>query len=170
MPVQRTVDVPWQDYASVEDVVMAPYDDAVTTIDLGSGEDVQVHQASPVTDGDGSRQAVLMFAEGTTAEMVLPNGEKAPLEQLDVRATEYTIGESGRAAMPGALPPASGYTYAVELSVDEAVEAGATEVRFSQPVANYVDNFLELPGRRTSCRAATTTARRASGCRSRTAA
>ena len=47
--------------------------------------------------------------------------------------------------MPGALPGASAYTYAVELSADEAVAAGASEVRFSKPVVTYVENFLNFP-------------------------
>ena len=47
--------------------------------------------------------------------------------------------------MPGELPPSSGYTYAVELSVDEAIAAGAVEVRFDKPIYQYVDNFLGFP-------------------------
>ena len=47
--------------------------------------------------------------------------------------------------MPAALPPSSGYTYAAEFSVDEAVAAGATDVRFSQPLPVYVENFLGFP-------------------------
>ncbi|MDI1480516.1 RHS repeat-associated core domain-containing protein [Polyangium sp. y55x31] len=43
------------------------------------------------------------------------------------------------------MPAASGYTYAIELSVDEAVQAGATSVDFSQPVSYYVENFLGFP-------------------------
>ena len=106
---------------------------------------IQVHRASATTDADGTRRATVMFAAGTHAEMTLKDGSKQPLDQLDVRATEYTVGDTGRAAMPGALPPASGYTYAVELSVDQAVEAGATDVRFDKPVVTYVDNFLDFP-------------------------
>src|SRR5262249_48640233 len=41
--------------------------------------------------------------------------------------------------------PTSHYTYAAELSVDEAVEAGATEVRFGQPVPLYLENILGVP-------------------------
>jgi hypothetical protein len=70
--------------------------------------------------------------------MVMPDGTEKPLPQMDFRATEYTVGEDGPESMPAPLPPTSGYTYAVELSVDEAVEAGAEEVRFSEPVYNYV--------------------------------
>jgi RHS repeat-associated protein len=47
--------------------------------------------------------------------------------------------------MPAELPPTTAYTYAVELSVDEALAAGAASVRFSQPVAFYVENFLGFP-------------------------
>ena len=47
--------------------------------------------------------------------------------------------------MPGELPPSSGYTYALELSVDEADLAGATSVRFNQAIPFYVENFLRFP-------------------------
>ena len=56
--------------------------------------------------------------------------------------TEYTVGANGPNAMPAALPPTSRYTYAVELSADEAIAAGAKSVNFSQPLLNYVENFL----------------------------
>jgi len=46
--------------------------------------------------------------------------------------------------MPAALPPTSGYTYAVELSVDQALAAGATGVHFNKPLPFYVDNFLGI--------------------------
>ena len=65
-----------------------------------------------------------------------------PLGDLAVRATEYTVGAQGDEAMPGDLPATSAYTYAVEFSVDQAVEAGATDVRFTKPVTTYVENFL----------------------------
>ena len=42
-------------------------------------------------------------------------------------------------------PPSSGYTYCAELSLDEAVAAGATEVRFNQALPVYVENFLGFP-------------------------
>jgi hypothetical protein len=47
--------------------------------------------------------------------------------------------------MPATLPATSAYTYAVELSIDEAVAAGATTVYFTQPVIFYVENFLNFP-------------------------
>jgi RHS repeat-associated protein len=48
--------------------------------------------------------------------------------------------------MPAPLPPTSAYTYAVELSADEAMDAGATSITFSQPLAYYVENFLGFDG------------------------
>lgn len=68
-----------------------------------------------------------------------------PLTTLSIRATEYTVGANGPQAMPAELPPTSAYTYAVELSADEAMAAGATEVRFSSPLPFDVDNFLGFP-------------------------
>lgn len=84
-----------------------------------------------------------MFQPGTTATLVNPDSSLVPLTTINVRATEYTVGDSGRLAMPAPLPPASRYTYAVEVSVDEA-GPGATVV-FSQPVPLYVENFLNIP-------------------------
>jgi hypothetical protein len=47
--------------------------------------------------------------------------------------------------MPAELPPNSAYTYAVELSVDEALAAGDCEPTFSRPVLFYLENFIQLP-------------------------
>ncbi len=113
------------------------------TIDLTAG--MQSAQGSEVTDADGTRQATLLFPEGNSAEMVFPDGSTQPISTLSVRATEYTVGDNGPEAMPAALPPTSAYTYAVEVSVDEAIAAGAKSVTFSQPVFYYVENFIGLP-------------------------
>jgi RHS repeat-associated protein len=145
LPVQRQINTPWQNYALVSDVVMVPLDDKVTTIDLTASAPMQVAQGNRITDQDGSRQATIFFPQGTTATLVMPDGTTQPLTTLKVRATEYTVGPSGPKAMPAELPPTSGYTYAVELSADEAIAAGAKELRFSQPVPVYVDNFLNFP-------------------------
>ncbi len=144
LPVQRTVEVPWLDYTILPDVVMVPVDSAVTTINLGVPA-MQVARGSVMTDVDGIRQATLLFPRGTTAEMKMPDGSMQVLTTLRVRATEYTVGESGPQAMPGELPPTSGYTYAIDFSVDEALTSGAESVQFNQPVISYVDNFLDFP-------------------------
>ena len=106
----------------------------VTTIDLTSAVPIQVAQGSVVTDSDGTRQATLLVPQGTTAQMVMPDGSTQPLTTLSIRATEYTVGPNGPKAMPAELPPTSGYTYCVEVTADEALAAGATSVRFGSAV------------------------------------
>lgn len=145
LPVQRQVNVPWQDYVIVADVVMSALDPQVTAVTLPGATTTQVARGSAVADADGTRQATLLFAPGTAATMTLPGGGTQPLTTLNVRATEYTVGTTGPQAMPAPLPPNSLYTYAVSYSVDEALNAGATSVQFTQPVSAYVENFLGLP-------------------------
>lgn len=145
LPVQRKVEAPWQDYAWLPDVVMIPVDDKVTTIALSAAGSMQVAESSTAADASGSRKVAMVFPEGTQAEMALSDGTTQELSTLNVRATEYTVGPEGKNAMPGELPSTSGYTYAVELSVDEAMSAGAKSVHFSKPVYTYVDNFLGFP-------------------------
>jgi len=145
LPAQRQADVPWRDYRQLQDLVMITVDPEVTCIDLGETEDIQVARAAEVSTDDGDRQATLLFRPGTQAEMVLPDGSVQPLTEIDVRATEYTVGENGYDTMPATLPQASAYTYCVELSVDQALAAGATDVRFSEPTYFYLENFLGFP-------------------------
>ena len=47
--------------------------------------------------------------------------------------------------MPADLPLTTAYTYAFEINADQAVAANATEIRFTEPVVYYVDNFLDFP-------------------------
>jgi RHS repeat-associated protein len=145
MPVQRQVTTPWNDFAWLTGVVMLPFDNQVTTVNLASSTPIQVARGSVSTDADGTRQATMFFSQGTSAQMVMPDGTSQPLTSLNIRATEYTVGPNGPKSMPAELPPTSAYTYAVELSADEAVTAGATEVRFDKPVFFYVENFLNFP-------------------------
>jgi hypothetical protein len=88
----------------------------------------------------------MMFMPGTTATIRHADGSEEQLGSLSLRMTEYTIGDDGEAAMPGALPPASAYTYAVEISSDEAISRGVrrngTDIALSQPVSYYLTNFL----------------------------
>jgi len=145
LPVQRTLFMPWNEFNVLDRVVMTPLDANMSPIDLSADLPLQVASGSVVTDEDGTRRAVLLFPQGLQATMTLPDGSIQPLIQLDVRATEYTVGATGPQAMPADLPPQVGYTYAVEYSVDQALAAGATRVDFSQPVIAYVENFLQFP-------------------------
>ncbi|MDZ4349277.1 MAG: RHS repeat-associated core domain-containing protein [Xanthomonadaceae bacterium] len=150
LPAQRTVQTQWNDWYLADDVVMIPLDPRVTPIDLtDASRPFQVAQGSLVEDSDGRRQVTMLFPAGTTAEITRPDGSKLQLDRLDVRATEYTVGDTGPDAMPAPLPPSSAYTYAVELSVDQARQQGVKvdgkDVVFNQPAPFYVDNFLDFP-------------------------
>lgn len=145
LSAERQIQVPWNDYAHLDDVVLIKPDSNVTPVSFSTTNSVQVARGSVVTDSDGSRQATIMFMPGTTASMILPDGTTQVLSAAHIRATEYTVGSLGPETMPGPLPPASGYTYAVDLNADEATDAGATGITFSKPVVFYVDNFLNFP-------------------------
>ncbi|AKT39533.1 RHS repeat-associated core domain-containing protein [Chondromyces crocatus] len=145
LPAARRIDVPWQGYAHAPEVVLVPLDSHVTLLDLDTAPPYAEARGSVVTDADGTRQATVLFPPGTTADLLLPDGTLQPISTLSLRATEFTVGERGPAAMPGELPPTSGYTYAVELSADEALAAGAVSIEFNQAIPFYVDNFLGFP-------------------------
>ena len=144
LSAQRQANLPWQDFAYVSDVVMTALDTRVTMVNLAANT-AQVAQGSTMTDADGTRKATVLFPAGVTASMTLPNGTTQSLTTISVRATEYTVGPDGPKRMPAPLPPTSGYTYAVELTADEALAAGASEVTFNQPLPVYVDNFVHFP-------------------------
>jgi hypothetical protein len=126
----------YHEHRWLPEVTLIPRDAVVTEIVPGAANP-QVARGSVQADDDGSRQATLIFPAGTQATAVLPDGSEVVLGTMHVRATEYTVGARGPAAMPGTLPPTSGYTYAAELSVDEAEALGASSVVFDKPVGFY---------------------------------
>lgn len=92
-------------------------------------------------DRDGERAHALLFRPGTGTKAV--NGsKKRSLDELTVRVTDVSTGNSGRRSMPADLPGTSAFTYAVDLSV---TEGEGDSIEFDQPVVNYVDNFLGFP-------------------------
>lgn len=129
LTTQRRLTVPWQDYEWVSEVVLLPADDQIASIKSDT-EDVQVAQATPVSDDDGARQPTLL----------VPSESMNTVEDFTLQITEYTVGEQGPEAMPAQLPPASGYTYAVEFTAE-----GAENSRFEPSLAHYVENFLDFP-------------------------
>ena len=144
LTVQRRVEVPWNEYVWLPDVALTPLDARATMARFGPGAPpMQVLSGSAVSDAAGTRTASVLVAQGTSATVVSTAGVRTPLLQGTFRATEYTVGPSGPSALPGALPPTSAYTYAVELSFDETLDAAAVE--FDRPVALYVDDFRGFP-------------------------
>ncbi|HHQ42451.1 MAG TPA: carboxypeptidase regulatory-like domain-containing protein, partial [Chromatiales bacterium] len=145
LPAHRKVRAPWRDYAWLPDVALIEPDPDVTVVTLDGASPLQVARGSRVRDADGERQATVLFPAGTRAELVLPEGGTRPVTRLSVRLTEYTVGPNGPDAMPAELPPGTVYTYAVELSADEATAAGTDRIRFDRPVVLYVENYLGFP-------------------------
>jgi len=141
LAAQRQLNVPWKDFVWSSNVVLVPVDQVVTTVDLNSAG-MKVARGSQVTDDDGTRQSTLLVPEGSIANLVMPDGSKQSISTLNIRTTEYTVGETGPAAMPAELPATSGYTYAFELSADEAMNAGAASVEFDSILYHYVEDFI----------------------------
>jgi RHS repeat-associated protein len=143
---QRTVNVTWGNFAIAQPLVMITPDPVATPVTFGSTTPVmQVARSSVQVGQSGTRQTTVFIPAGTTATEELPNGTSQPITSAHLRATEFTVGANGPQAMPAALPATSAYTYAVDLSLDEAQAAGATTVTFSQSVPVYVNNYLGIP-------------------------
>jgi len=144
LPAQRAVDVPWQQFVLVPEVALVLLvPDESTTILVGSPT-VQWARGAVEDDEDGERQATIIVPSGEAAWIELADGTSEPVAtSLTVRATEFTVGRDGLAAMPASLPPSSAYTYAIDLSADEA--ADAVGVAFEPPLSVYVENFLGFP-------------------------
>ena len=135
---QRQVQVPWNDIAVVETVSLTFEDAAATVVKFdGNPATVVTHRSTEVSDSSGTRAATMVFTGDNKAYLTDKAGNKTlELKSITTRATEFTTPES----MPAKLPPNSGYTYCVELSVD-----GAERVKFAKPVVMWVDNFLGFP-------------------------
>lgn len=140
---QRRTTTPWRDYVFLDDVMMMSYDGNATVVQMNAPA-MQVAQGSTISDSDGTRRATLFIAAGTSAVIHTPAGTQTPAS-LTIRTTEFSVGPDGPALMPAVLPATSAYTYCAELSTDEGVAANATKVSFSQPLAFYIENFLEFP-------------------------
>src|SRR5207237_4208464 len=128
---QRLATLRWGQQKTIADVALVAYDGRVSVVTLGAASN-QIARGSVTADADGQRQATIIVPSATTANLRLADGSTQPVTSLHIRATEFTISANGPKAMPAALPPSSAYTYCVELSADEAVTAGAAEVRFSK--------------------------------------
>ena len=131
----RKVDVPWNDIAIAETMVMIPQNEKATTVTFdGNANTIVTHQSTEVVDEWGTRSCTMVFTGDNTAYLVDEDGNTLQeLTTITTRATEFTTPES----MPARLPPNSAYTYCVDLTVD-----GADRVKFQKPVITWVDNFL----------------------------
>ncbi|MHB8876236.1 MAG: carboxypeptidase-like regulatory domain-containing protein, partial [Myxococcaceae bacterium] len=143
MPAQRWVTAQPGDYSPLEnDIAVLRRDEAMTKVSVAAGG---FHRATARKDKDGERQVALFIPPGNAAALHFADGGTVATDTVSLRVTEATVGELGPEAMPASLPAATAYTFAADFSADEAVAAGADGVRFTRPVAFYVDNFLEFP-------------------------
>ncbi|MDQ6964170.1 MAG: PKD domain-containing protein, partial [Mariprofundales bacterium] len=143
LPAQRNISPQQQDFTWLPDVALLQPDSVATAVDTSGTAEMQVARGSLVTDDDGQRQATLLLPTGTQASLVMADGSMQAVDSLTLRLTEYTTGNTGAAALPGELPPTSGYTYALELGSDEAVaKVDGRDVILNQKIPFYVENFL----------------------------
>ncbi len=141
LPVQRSMKLGFNEFATNEKVVLVSVDPSVTKV-LNGSTVPQVASGSLVTDTSGSRTAKLMIPAGANALVELPDGGTLALSSLSLRVTEYTVGPNGPKRMPASLPKSTDYTYAFDVTADEALALGAKHINFSKPVSVYTDNFL----------------------------
>ncbi|MDZ4675371.1 MAG: hypothetical protein SGI84_13015, partial [Gemmatimonadota bacterium] len=146
LTAQRPVNAEWNGWTALDSVSLVKITNRKTGVLLIGGPAIQIAKGDSTTDSVGVRQAVLMIRQGTTMTATLPGGGTLPLsDSVKLRVTELTVGPRGPSRMPGSLPSSSAYTYAAEVTIDEAEAVGATGVQLSQPAPIYVDNFLNFP-------------------------
>lgn len=143
-PVQRRIQAEWGRIHHAPDVTLLPRDPMLHSVSLGQPQWQQI-AGTLESDADGARQVRVMFPLGTTAQLVFADGHTAPLSEMNLRLTEFTVGPDGPGQMPGQLPPTSSYTYAFEAAVEEVESQGAESVQFSRSLPVYIENFLEFP-------------------------
>lgn len=150
LPAQRRVRLSPREFAAVPELAIIPHSSVARTLSFDGQNSSQLFMGEAVDDGDGMRQPLIFVPEKTTAILIGSKGDSitdsASVTHLSLRATEYTVGTMGQKALPGELPSAVAYAYAVELGADAAQVSGK-RVRFSKPVSVYVSNFLRFsPG------------------------
>ena len=162
--------MPWNDFLIAPDVLLTPLDPQMTVVDFAVTAPAQTARGSAVSDGTarGRRRSSSRGKRRRQHGAGRRHGS-AGAEPL----VDWRDGIEGRLRRPAGdaadLPSASGYTYAVELSADEAIQVGADEDRLRSALAFYVENFIGFPWAARS-RPATTIASAANGWRARTGA
>ncbi|MBN8540430.1 MAG: PKD domain-containing protein [Deltaproteobacteria bacterium] len=140
----RDLDAKTQSMFALDSVLLVKRDTKVTTVAVNAPF-AQLAEGSPVVDDRGTRTATVLVPQNTAAHLKMPSGANIAVENLNIRMTEFTVGPNGPKKMPASLPLQTAYTYALEITTDEAIALGAEQVVFSKPVSFYVDNFLSIP-------------------------
>jgi hypothetical protein len=118
--VERTEEIGWQAWQTLDDVTLVPYDAFSTEVVLGSGSPI-VHEGNLSVDDRGERQAALFFPSNLSASLRMPDGSSQafPSGSFHVRVTEYSVGDNYLETAPATLPETGFYAYGAEVSVDE---------------------------------------------------
>lgn len=127
---QRNVDLRWHEFRKVQDVQLVSHNDPGTAINTTLPQ-MQIARGRAESDGRGSRQASILIPGGITSPDIAAG-------TWTFHVTEFTAGADGARRMPGALPDASGFTYAFAADI---TEANGAHVTFNKPLIFYVDNF-----------------------------
>ena len=139
LPAERIVRPVAGQFVNLDPVELVA-EPAGTTITPGSSTWTAVAGAQ-VQDNDGTRTARAFFPPNTKWK----NDGNLITTNVTVGVKEYTEGDQGSERMPAPLPPASGYTYAVEMMAKDAATGQVLHPTFDKQVPIYVDNFLDFP-------------------------
>lgn len=141
LPAQRTVNVPWNEWIYVTDVVMTPRSILVASAESTTGG-FHFGATASDPDGRGTRWTGIYVPAGTQVDTngPAPGGLSS---SIGFRIGEYTTGDAGGslypidATMPGELPAATNYTFAAEV---EVLSGGAAlhDYEFQNDVYIYV--------------------------------
>jgi hypothetical protein len=106
IPAWRRVTPQWRQWHWADDLVLVRRSAVSAQVTPGA-ETMQAAIGEMTEDEDGMRRPVVMVPPDTLAEAVMEDGSRAQLSNLTMRTTEFTVGETGSAAMPAALPDSS---------------------------------------------------------------
>lgn len=136
----RGVMAPWEGYAVADEVVLIAPDAAATEVVVdGNPATVTTHTGAITEDAAGERACSIVFHGDNAATAVDAGGNVVgALDNFEVAATEYPT----EAAMPAKLPPATAFTYCVDISAKDGDGHPIPHVIFEEPVVCWVDNFL----------------------------
>ena len=135
---------PWQDYAWAPDVVLTPPGGRVGVLDLPANDAPALR--GPQGRGRRRRRPADLPGAGRLRGVAgaSPTATNRSIASRCRRSSTTSDGMARRRCRfrRRRAPAAS---YAIDLGTDEALETGATEVKFSKPLFQYVENFLNLP-------------------------
>lgn len=148
LAADRRAQTIWGATSGVDEIELVPLSPVAVPLLLGAenivagAQVLQGERTEEVLEGGfvSIRTPSVLFKSGTEISAYDASGHRVELSTATVRMTEYTVGANGLERMPAPLPAGVAYTYAVELSIDEA--NGANRVEFDRPVVFYVDNFV----------------------------